>query len=202
LRWPAARALVAAVAAVAAVATLAACTGSPAADTPASDALRSSVLNLPAGAYAPGPAGPVDASAAEQATVVEPDAMRRFIDGHPLRAGYSRVWTYQDSYLTSVALGFARPADAQGLVTTAIAGVKAALGTYLAPLPGVAGGQLYDLSGQQRVGGHYLFCSGAWFAVAAVAYTVTECSKARPVGIDAVVPYARLQYQQATNPAH
>lgn len=182
---------------------LAGCTSSGAPTSPAAQsALVPRVLSLPPGSYRTGPAGPLDADSAAQATVVPPDRMRSFFSAHPLRAGYSRVWTYQDSYLTVVALSFGAPASAQALVRTAISSVRGALGTYVAPLSGVPGGQLYDLSGQQRVSGHYLFCSGAWFAVGADAYTVTECSKARPFAISAVVPYARLQYQQATKATH
>jgi len=182
---------------------LAGCGGSHRSASPATvRALQARVLTLPPSSYRPGPSQALDADAAAQATVVPPDLMRDFLGGHQLRAGYERVWTYQDSYLTAVALEFAAPADATALVQLALDHLRSALGTYFAPLAGIPGATLYALSGQQRVSGHYLFCAGAWFAVGADAYTVTECSTARPVAISAVQPYARLQYQQTAKRTH
>jgi hypothetical protein len=181
---------------------LAGCGGSRPAEPAAARAMQGRVLTLAPGGYRPGPSEALDADAAAHATVVPPEVMQRFLDGHPLRGGYSRVWTYRDSYLTAVGLEFASAADAAALVGLARSNLRAALGTYLAPLPGVPGATLYDLSGRQRASGHDLFCSGAWFAVGAAAYTVTECSTARPVAIFGVAPYARLQYQQAAKRTH
>jgi hypothetical protein len=182
---------------------LAACGGSEPSTSPAAvRALQNRVLTLPPGSYRAGPSDALDADGAAAATVVPPDVMHDFLAGHPLRAGYARVWTYQDSYLTAVALEFDGSGDAAALVNLALGHLRSALGTYLAALPGVPGGTLYALSGKQRVSGHYLFCSGAWFATGATAYTVTECSTERPVAISTVQPYARLQYQQAAKRTH
>lgn len=176
--------------------------GSGAPPSAAESALAARVLTLPPGSYRQGPSEALDANGAAQATVVPPDLMHSFLGGHAFRAGYARVWTYQDSYLTAVGLAFGSPADARALVDLALGHLRSALGTYVAPLRGVPGGKLYALSGRQRVSGHYLFCSGAWFAVGTDAYTVTECSTARPVAISAVRPYALLQYQQAAKRTH
>lgn len=176
--------------------------GSDAPSSAAAKALEARVLTIPPGSYRAGPSETLDANGAAQATVVPPDLMHSFLGGHPLRAGYSRVWTYQDSYLTAVGLEFGSPGDAAALVDLAVNHLRSALGTYLERLPGVPGGSLYSLSGTQRVSGHYLFCSGAWFAVGRDAFTITDCSTARPVAVSAVQPYALLQYQQAAKRTH
>ena len=180
--------------------------GQRAVDAAAADRLEPLLLDLPTGAYRPGPAdatGPLDRDEAAQATVVPPQQLADYLGAHGFVAGYSRVWTVAgspDAYVTAIVLGFGTHAQAQGVVDLAVTSLHAALGTYLAPMDDIPGGQAYGLSGQQRVSGHYLFCAGAWFAVGADAFTVTLCSTARPVALEEAEPFARMQYQRVVVP--
>lgn len=126
--------------------------------------------------------GSLSSSEAAQSAPVPGKELKRFFDDHDYEAGYARVWTKGDSFVTTVVYRFGRARDAAGLVAlvrSSFASVQGGEATDFRGIPGAVDYQFYVRAAPEKP---YQLCRGLVFAVAEYAHLVSGCGTSPPDG--------------------
>lgn len=118
--------------------------------------------------------GPMDEGTAAAATTLRRPVLRDFLRKADYAAGYARVLTRDEEFVTLLAYQFGRAADARALVDLALGELASSVAFRPFDDPGVPGSRGFTLTSDVR--GQVRFCVGEWFAVGTRAYAVTRCA--------------------------
>ncbi len=138
--------------------------------------------------------GPMDERTAAEATTLRPAVLRGFLRKSEYRAGYARVLTRDEEFVTLLAFEFGRADDAQGLVDLALGELAGSVAFRPFDDPDVPGSRGFTLTSDVR--GLVRFCVGEWLAVAARAFAVTRCAPFVP-SVPAVTGIAKTVHERA-----
>lgn len=124
--------------------------------------------------------GSLSLKEAAQSAPVPPGQVRSFLRGHGYRAGYARVWTAGDSFVTTAVYWLGTDADGAAFVDfvrTAFRDVQGGISEPDLSIPGAVQYQFYVRAGE---GAKYQLCHGVVFAVAEYAHLVSGCGTTPP----------------------
>lgn len=140
--------------------------------------LSSLVLGQAPAGYANQPigdAGTLSIDDASSATPADPGTVRSFLQTSAWLGAFARVWVRGTDYAEDLGYAFATAADAQRFAGLEVAALRGAQGNYVYALPQVPGAQAFIIYSTTRVGGHDVFCDGAWFAAQSRAFELLTC---------------------------
>lgn len=158
--------------------------------------------DAPAG-FGKGPSsvnGPLSRQDAARATPIGEADVARFLTSHPLRDGYSRVWTAQRAFVTQVALRFRTDADARAMQDFLQQQFAYVAPSYMDRFDDIPGGLSYVYNLRQS-NGKYQLCSGVLFTVGPIVQLVSGCGDDPPDQL-ALQARARAQYARTKAQAH
>lgn len=162
---------------------------------------------LDSGAPAGFQVGPDDANGslssadAAQSAPVPREELKDYFDDHDYEAGYARVWTKGDSFVTTVVYRLGEARDATGLVAlvrSSFATVQGGEATDFRGIPGAVDYQFYVRPAPEKP---YQLCRGLVFAVAEYVHLVSGCGTAPPDG-PMLERRATEQHARTTRLAH
>jgi hypothetical protein len=162
---------------------------------------------LDSGAPAGFRAGPDDAngslssSEAAQSAPVPREELKRFFDDHDYEAGYARVWTKGDAFVTTVVYRFGGARHATGLVALVRSSFAAVQGGEATDFRGIPGAVDYQFYVRPAPDQPYQLCRGLVFAVAEYAHLVSGCGSTPPDG-PMLELRAKEQHARTTRLAH